>query len=327
MLRIHFTSSDLARTRVAGTPDPMWELALSIHVLRVRGVDPLLTGWKQNIVARLRPGDRLRDEVAMLLALNPPVGYFPDFLTPAEAINGFDDGLNAVLSTPQARLRHEINALGDAQGSLSALVDDLGAGRLSAVNELGHAITRFHEVAIAPMWDRVRTAFDADRRLRGRTLLDGGPQALLDGLHPTVRFVGDVLEIADYPSERDLHLDGRGLVLVPSYFKSSSKPLALVDPELPPVLVYSVHRAAGAGAGPGREPLVALLGRTRAAVLELVADGSTTSELARRLGVSAAAASQHVAVLREAGLLTSTRDRNTVQHTLTPLGYAMLAGG
>lgn len=326
MLRIHFTSADLVRTRISSTPDPMWELALSIHLLRYRGTDPLLGGWKNRMVNDLKPGGALRDQVGLLLALNPPVGYFPDFLTPPEAAAGFAPGLEAVLSTSKDRLRKEINALGDAQGALSGIVDDVGGGATRALGELGTAISLYHEAAIAPMWDRVRTAVDADRGLRARTMLESGTEGLLNTLHPTVRFDGSVLEISEYPSDRDVYLEGRGLQLVPSYFKTPSKPVCLFDPELPPVLVYSVHHEARAAVVRSQEALAALLGRTRAAVVELLADGSTTTELARRLDVSPAAASQHVAVLREAGLVHSLRDRNTVLHTLTPLGHAMLAG-
>ena len=50
----------------------------------------------------------------------------------------------------------------------------------------------------------------------------------------------------------------------------------------------------------------------------------TTSELARFLGVSPATATHHTTVLRDAGLSTSRRLQNTVLHTLTPLGAAML---
>jgi DNA-binding transcriptional ArsR family regulator len=116
------------------------------------------------------------------------------------------------------------------------------------------------------------------------------------------------------------------LLLVPSYFKFWSKPMALVDPELPPVLVYPVDRKVMATGGTGHAHLVALLGRTRAAVLELATAGTTTGELARRLSVSPAAASQHIGVLRESGLVISSRHGNTVHHTLTPLGTAMLNG-
>ena len=327
MLRIHFTSEDLARTRVASAPDPLWELALSTHVLRVRGAAPMHTAWKNQVASHLHPGGRLREQVALLLAVNPPVGYFPDFLTPADSGAGFEAGLDAVLSTPQHRLRAEIGQLAVGQGgALPTVVGDLVSGSRAALAELGEAMTRYHEVAIAPIWDRIRASFDADRALRARTVLDNGMAALLDALHPSVRFQENRLEIFDYPADRDLYLRGRGLLLVPSYFKFWSKPMALVDPELPPVLVYPVDRKVLATGGNGHAHLVALLGRTRAAVLELAAAGTTTGELSRRLSVSAAAASQHIGVLRESGLVLSSRNGNTVHHTLTPLGAAMLAG-
>ncbi|MGW4004260.1 ArsR family transcriptional regulator, partial [Streptomyces nigra] len=53
-------------------------------------------------------------------------------------------------------------------------------------------------------------------------------------------------------------------------------------------------------------------------------DGCTTSEVARRVGVTPSTASEHVGILREAGLAASVRDRNTVLHVLTPLGASLL---
>jgi len=69
--------------------------------------------------------------------------------------------------------------------------------------------------------------------------------------------------------------------------------------------------------------LAALIGDTRAAVLESVGEGRSTSELARRVGVSAASISQHTAV-RSAGLIRTGRVGKAVLHTITPLGRAML---
>ena len=43
--------------------------------------------------------------------------------------------------------------------------------------------------------------------------------------------------------------------------------------------------------------------------------------------MSLASASQHAAVLREAGLVVTLRHGNAVLHTLTPLGAALLRGG
>jgi len=65
-------------------------------------------------------------------------------------------------------------------------------------------------------------------------------------------------------------------------------------------------------------------------VLELVAEGSTTTAMAAGLGISAAAVSQHLAVLRQAGLVVSVRTGNFVHHGLTGLGRSLLtapAGG
>ncbi|MEV0393924.1 ArsR/SmtB family transcription factor [Polymorphospora rubra] len=327
MLRIHFTVADLNRTRVATAPDPLWELALSMHQLRRRGSPPLLAGWKSDLADRLRPDTTLRREVALALALNPPTGYFPDFLTPAEAAGGFEAGLQALLDTPRHRLRAEIALLDTAAHRLDPDALRVGDGDPGALRVLGRALRRYHDVAVAPVWDRIRASFDADRALRARTVLDGGTVALLNGLHPAARFTDGVLEIANYRATRDLYLDGRGLVLVPSFFKAASRPMALVDPDLPPVLVYPVERSARIVTEVGRTSLAALLGRTRAAVLELAADNPSTGTVAGRLGISAPAASEHLTVLRDAGLVVSTRHGNTVRHTLAPLGRTLIGGG
>jgi DNA-binding transcriptional ArsR family regulator len=90
------------------------------------------------------------------------------------------------------------------------------------------------------------------------------------------------------------------------------------------VLVYPARQPEVARPAPGR--VVALLGRTRAGVLHSVRAPSTTGEIARRLLVSAATASEHMTVLRDAGLVTSQRYANSVLHALTPLGSALLNG-
>ena len=88
---------------------------------------------------------------------------------------------------------------------------------------------------------------------------------------------------------------------------------------------FTAH--AGTLAGLSGAALAALVGRNRAAVLSAVADGCTTTELAGRVGISLAAASQHASVLRDAGLITSCRQGGAVLHALTPLGADLLQAG
>jgi DNA-binding transcriptional ArsR family regulator len=268
-----------------------------------------------------------RRDVGLLIALNPAHGYFPDMLTPAEASDGLEAGIQAILNLPKQRLKSEIEKLATEHGKVSAKVAAIGDGDPRILEELGVAFRTYHTAAVDDVSDWVRMAFDADRVRRAQTLLDGGVGALLDGLHTKATFNGTVLEITDYPSERDLYLGGRGLRLVPSFFKVPDvKPITLTDPDLPQVLVYPVDRSAGLAAAAAREPLSALLGRTRASLLEAAVLGGSTTELARRVSISAPAASQHLTVLREAGLIISVRDANVVRHTATSLGNAMLHG-
>ncbi|MCI4064364.1 winged helix-turn-helix domain-containing protein [Micromonospora sp. R77] len=330
MLKIFFSGEDILRTRVAPAADPLWELVLSLHLLQGRSNDPLMANWRRVVAGGLRR-DSAAEQHRLLFALNPPRGYFPDFLTPYESRDGFEAGLEAVRGTPATLLHRDVTLL--AGGAvLPASASALARGEAEVLRHLTDSMERYRELALAPYWPRIQAAVDADRARRARALLDGGVEGLLASLRPRMRWDAGVLEVVDYPDTRELHLDGRGLLLVPSFFCART-PVALLDPTLPPVLVYPVDRLGGlvpelgngtAPAPGGRDALAALLGRTRAAVLEATDDGCTTGEVARRLHISPAAASQHTTVLRNAGLLVSQRERNRVLHTLTPLGRAVL---
>jgi len=322
MLRFHFTSDDLARVRIAPGPDPMWEVLLSAHVVNQRSGVPMFTSWRDRVLSGLHPAAR------MLLRLTPPRGYSPDFLTPVDGGDHFEAGLDAVLSTPRQRLRTDLATL--TQGHRPHLwMRDLANGSAPAVRGLGVAMRAYYEQAVGPYWSGIRAAVDLDRSARIRAWVDGGTEHVLRTLHPSVRWQHPVLSVAT-AAERDVHLAGRGLLIIPSYFCVRA-PITLADSELQPVLLYPIrHGATEAGHGEGRpdgHQLTALLGRTRAAVLRALRTGATTSEIAQRLAISPASASEHATVLRNAGLIASGRERNTVIHALTPLGRNLLDGG
>ncbi|MFG2285465.1 ArsR/SmtB family transcription factor [Streptomyces sp. NPDC048595] len=268
----------------------------------------------------------MNGEARLLAPLVPTRGYFPDFLTPAEGLLGMTDALAALRETPAARLHDELGRLSSTTRPLPAWIRAMADGETRALGRLAGVLQRYYEAAVAPYWARVQGRIEADRAARGRALLDGGADRLLASLPPMMRWRPPVLE-ADYPVDRELHLNGRGLLLLPSYFCRRT-PVTFHNPDLTPVLVYPVeHQSPRLTPNAAQErSLGRLVGQTRSAILQGIGVGCTTSELARRADVSLASASQHATVLRDAGLLTTLRQGNAVLHTLTPLGAALLRG-
>jgi DNA-binding transcriptional ArsR family regulator len=308
---------------MAARPDALWESILSFHRLRDRRGAMVFGEWRSEARARLK------GETRLLAALVPPRGYFPDFLTPPEGRDGLEAGLEALRATPPARLHTELALAAAHRSTLRVLPGRLVAlaeGRSEPLARLAGVLRAYWKAAVEPYWQHVQARVEADRAVRGRALLDGGADELLASLPPVLRWRPPVLE-ADYPVDRELRLDGRGLLLQPSFFCRGT-PVVYRDCALPPVLVYPVSHGCEPAFGDAVAPsLGRLVGHTRSAVLQSIRDGCTTSELARRAGVSLASASQHAAVLREAGLVVTLRHGNAVLHTLTPLGAALLRGG
>ncbi|WP_079148739.1 ArsR/SmtB family transcription factor [Streptomyces agglomeratus] len=332
MLRVHFSGVDLSRIRLSDRPDALWETVLSFHRLRDRRGVKVFGEWRRE------SRTRLNGETRILASVIPNRGYFPDFLTPREGIRGMDTGLEAVRATAPERLRAELALLAASHrlagrtapqspaASTRQCLAPLAGGRGEPLARLTGALRGYHRAAVEPYWPHIQARVEADRAARGRALLDGGADELLTSLPPMLRWRPPVLE-ADYPVDRDLYLRGRGLLLQPSFFCRGT-PVVYRDPHLPPVLVYPVtHADAPVPADDPGPPLGRLMGQTRSTVLGTIGSGCTTSELARRAGVSLASASQHACVLREAGLVVTLRHGNAVLHTLTPLGAALLRGG
>ncbi|WP_053170532.1 ArsR/SmtB family transcription factor [Streptomyces sp. SBT349] len=321
MLRIHFTAEDLIRTRVAASADPLWEIVLSLHTLQARHCPRVFQKWSREIRGRIGK-HRNPGLLAHLLPLTPIASYRPDFLTPSETIGNLAAGIDAVMSTPPSRLRRELQQLSSIS-RLPTWSDELAAGKPEQLRVLGSALRDYHQVALAPYWKDIREQVDLDRMARGQILLDGGPERLLETLSPQSSWRRPVLEVR-YPVDRSLHLDGRGLMLVPSFF-CSTYPITLADTTLPPVLVYPIPQA---GFPPDRAHggLSALLRPTRVAMLIAARPGRSTTGLARLLNMSPSTVSYHASVLRAADLITSRRYANVMLHTTTQLGITLLRG-
>ncbi|MET8540765.1 winged helix-turn-helix domain-containing protein [Kitasatospora sp. NPDC004799] len=149
-------------------------------------------------------------------------------------------------------------------------------------------------------------------------------QQISPELLPGARLREGVWELPGAP--REIHLGGRGLLLLPTFHwygpalpaDLPGRPLALTYPAGPGLLPSPDGRT-------GVQALAAVIGATRAELLHLLEQECTTTELARRLGVSGATVSAHVGALRAAGLVASARAGRAVRHRRTVLG-ALLAG-
>jgi DNA-binding transcriptional ArsR family regulator len=327
MLRIHFTESDLGRTRIAAAPDPLSEIAASLHRLQSRRGRWAYAGWYRAARQQIREQGLEGLVRRVLLPLYPRAAYFPDFLTPAQGVGDWDTGAEALLATPARRVREEIVLLDRTVGAPPWAAQLVGVRERK---EFVGMLRTYYEAVVEPHTELVQARIEAERAARCRGLLDGGVEGMLAGLGPMMRWRPPVLEVA-YPrqaADRDLHLNGRGITLVPSYF-NWGEPVAFADPQLPPALWYSLLHEPPAPAGPvgaelpGRS-LTNLLGRARAIALYTASTGATTGEIARAAGISASSASRHATALRDAGLVVTVRHGPSVLHTLTPTGASVL---
>ena len=184
----------------------------------------------------------------------------------------------------------------------------------------------YWERCLAPWWPRIRAALEDDITHRARRVTAGGAIEVFADLDPSVRWRDGVLEI-DHRRELDVRLAGRGLLLVPAAF-AWPRVFAMTEEPWQPALVYT-PRGIGdlwaPGGESGRAALVALLGARRAAVLAALGTPVATTELAARLGASAAGTSAHLKVLASAGLVRARRDGRRVLYERTPAGDALLA--
>jgi len=320
MLRIHFTARDLENLRIARQPDPLWELVCALCRLR-SGQGPLEFGdWRRATTHRLRDDRTARNAVLLAQTLTPATGYIPDFLTPPVSGQGLSAGLEQVRATPAERLDRELNLLA-ASRPVPSWVASSGTAFTAP---LATALSRCFQALLEPYWPHVRSAVGNDVGLRSQQLLDGGTRALFAGLRPWARWNAPVLEV-DYPKTRDLHLKGRGLLLVPSYF-CWRRPTALADPDLAPVLVYPVAKRPLGPGPPAAGQLERLLGRTRSAVLSHVAahPDLTTTEVAHAVGIALPSVSHQLSVLRDGGLVVSRREGRHVLHSATALALSLL---
>jgi DNA-binding transcriptional ArsR family regulator len=325
--RVHFTAGDLARTRIGAPMGPLAETQLALSQLRCPVRRPAgFGGWRGHVQglrsAHMRPFE----------ALIPRGSLGVDLFSAAGEAPTIGQGIDALLAIPRHSMLAEMDLV-DRQHRLPSSAWAAAEEGSGARLQLASAAETAYQALVEPYWAGISAHLHAERVSRGRILMDGGVERLLATLLPgRIQWRPPVLEV-NFRSEADLYLDGRGLVLSPSLFAGDVSIFVMGSGDGAPSLTKLIFPAPLDPAGRARlwnggqraaSPLAALVGRTRAATLHSIADGCTTTELARRNAISTAAASQHAAVLREAGLIVTRRHGSAVLHSLTALGAELL---
>jgi DNA-binding transcriptional ArsR family regulator len=319
VVRFAFTVEDLARTRFAISP--MWELVRSLVALRDPSHAALHLPWLRSLSGRL---DGLALERAV--ALIAPRGYTPDFLTPPPSgpLGSIADDVAALRITPAAQVRDEMQLFGSQHPRARATVELWRAHPRREVHWLAGLLEAYWARAVEPVWPRIRAFLDADIAHRSRRLAEGGQASLFGDLAEGVSWRQRYLDVDVPRHDATIELAGRGLLLIPSAF-SATRPSVVDRAPWQPTVIYPARGIATLweDASPAPDGLARLLGATRAAVIANLDAPRSTSELARRLSISAATASHHLTALRDAGVITGRREGRTVLYVRTTVGDAL----
>jgi DNA-binding transcriptional ArsR family regulator len=303
---------------------PVGEVVEAAHVIANPPVHAANTAWLQRQGPALRQLEQEHD-LRPLFALLPASGYIPDFLTPLPrtSVGEIEAELAEIRATPEARVQEEIDRCLEGRRPIVEVERFLRSPRCGA--RIANLLEQVWQGLIATSWPRLRDVLERDILRRSRELADGGFTSLFADLSPLIMLRGRHLLIQHETTRRHV-LDGGGLLLVPSAF-IWPRVGAVIDAPGPATLRYPARGIASLWLGP--EPdhgtaLANLIGATRSQILKALAEPMHTTALAREIERSPGNVADHLAVLRNAGLIAGARVRRHVIYTRTTLGDAFV---
>jgi DNA-binding transcriptional ArsR family regulator len=321
--------ADLAGTRFAVSP--LHETLRALPLLAKPERSAVNRPWVRWALAELDRRALRLPRVWPLIVTDLP--YWPEFLFPAPAVRapGLDAELVSLCATPDDQVRASLRRV-FGSGPWPDSATDLFERPQGALAEIAAEVADYHDRLIAPHWERMRSVLEADISYHAELLAGGGARSLFSDLHPGLRWsAGQLLMTAEtWPGDPQVTLGPGGLVLVPSVFNwpdwsikiSTSTQTTLLYPARGAATVWASVEATTGDA----TAVESLLGAPRARLLEALCSPATTTALARRLGVTPSAVSQHLTVLHRGGLVDRHRSGRTVLYQTSELGLALLDG-
>jgi DNA-binding transcriptional ArsR family regulator len=324
MVELHLSTLDLTRTRFAYSP--LWETVMGYRAMLEPSRFAIHLPW-------LCEARELTRELNLepLDVLTRPKGYIPDFMTPPPVtpLPDFADELRVLLATDAKTVRHEVAKTYEDQPNLPEAAQAFLDDPHGSLERLAESVQTFWTLTLEPHWPRLRAMLENDILIRARSLALGGADELFRDLNPLIRYTDGVLRLDKSMCNdwRDrIELDGRGLLLMPSAFVWPKLSMIL-DAPWQPTLAYTPRGVANLWTNEppsaGRS-LELLLGKGRAEVLLSLDPPSSTLEIAHRLKLASSGVSEHLGVLRQAGLVESQRRGRFVYYRLSQTGLALL---
>ena len=170
-------------------------------------------------------------------------------------------------------------------------------------------------------WGDAGPLLDRESRRVGIAVVRGGLDALLNSLHPRIRYAAGVLSLAG-ACNRDVDLAGRRLVLLPMIAGAGAVFACFDSPDVA-CLAYPLRGLGGPGAADA-DALAIVIGAPRAAILRQLLHPRPIHELALAVHCAPNTTSYHCQQLETAGLVTRHRDRRVVRVTRTARGAELL---
>ncbi|WP_327355059.1 ArsR/SmtB family transcription factor [Streptomyces sp. NBC_01304] len=315
MIEMILDVDDLAHVRFAISP--LQETSFSLWALSYPGEFPLHLRW-----LRLIRDDLPALDTELLLSLVSRRRWLPDFITPRPLARMPDlaEELATVRRTDPATVAADLAAAYRDE----ELPPTLRGTPAEVRDRIADILESYWHLALAPHWPRMRGVLEADILHRAQLLAEGGAAALFGSLHSNVQWDSGILRLHRMTAPHRVE-SGRGLTLCPTLFgRRATAPIGDV-----PRVAYPARGVATLWetvTAPAPDALGSLIGPRKAAVLAALDTPTTTATLARRLSITPSAVSQHLATLRNTGLVTRARVGRVVLYGRSDLGERMLGG-
>jgi DNA-binding transcriptional ArsR family regulator len=303
---------------------PGHELCNAVAVLQQPNAYPLQWGWLRSVQQRI-PADAL----AVLTTVIAPIGYFPDFLTtsPTWQMSPADE-LVALRAAALPGVLVDLEKVHDrATGARRDAVARMLADPADALARIADAWEQVWQRLLAPHWDALHRLLSADIAYRARLIATDGLAVMINALHDRVSWQAGEVRVQLRIWNEVVPCEGQGLLLVPSVFSRAGCSV-LTEKPVQPTLFYPVHGLTEmwhARDRDTRRALAALLGDGRARVLDCLDSPRSTSDTAAVCTLAVSTASHHLTLLRNAGLVNTTRQGQTAMHSRTVLGDALVS--